>query len=221
MIEAVLFDMDGIMFDTEALSIRMLRKAAEKFGCEKILEVVPRMMGSNAKTVRKICVEHMGDDFPYDTFMRYRQGLVDRSIAENGVPVKPGLRELLGYLDREGYRKAVATSTSRAHAMEYLAKADVLDFFDAVICGDMLEKSKPDPEIYQKAAAAVGAAPENCMALEDSPNGVASASAAGARTVMVPDLIPFGPEQEKQVYACVPALADVIPLLAGLRRENG
>ena len=217
MIEAVLFDMDGLMFDTETLGVRALRETGEKFGCGRIMEVVPRMMGSNAVKSRKICMEHMGADFPFDEFMRYRQKMIDRRIEEQGVPVKPGLRELLAYLKRENFRTAVATSTSRAHAMNYIEKAGILPLFDAIVCGDMLEKSKPDPEIYLKTAGALGKAPENCMALEDSPNGLASAHAAGMTTVMVPDLIPFGKELGKQVDACVSSLSDVIPLLERLR----
>lgn len=221
MIEAVLFDMDGLMFDTEGLSHRALLETGKKFGCEGISEVIPLITGVNAASVKRIFLEHMGTDFPFDEFMRSRQELIDRSIAEHGVPVKPGLRELLAYLEREGYRTAVATSTSRAHAMAYIEQARMLDCFDAFVCGDMLKKSKPDPDIYLKAAGLLGMAPEVCMALEDSPNGVASAYAAGMKTVMVPDRIPFGAEQEKQVYACVPSLSDVIPLLEGLRGGNG
>lgn len=221
MIEAVIFDMDGLMFDTEKLAVRALLETGKKFGYEGISEIVPIVTGVNAERTKKICIERMGENFPYAEFMHYRQNLIDRHIEEHGVPVKPGLKELLAYLKREGYRMAVATSTSRAHAVEYIEKAGVLPFFDTVVCGDMLKKSKPDPDIYLKAAEALGEAPGDCMALEDSPNGVASAYAAGMKTVMVPDLIAFGEEQEKQVYACVPSLFDVIPVLQGLREENG
>lgn len=221
MLKAVLFDMDGLMFDTERLAVRALLETGEKFGYGEISKLVPLITGSSAVKTRQICLETMGEEFPFEEFMRYRQNLIDRHIEANGVPVKPGLRELLAYLRQNGLRTAVVTSTSRAHAVDYIEKAGVLPLFDTVVCGDMLKKSKPAPDIYLMAARALEEEPKRCMALEDSPNGVASAWAAGMKAVMVPDLIPFGAEQEKQVYACVPSLSDVVPLVEKLRGEKG
>jgi beta-phosphoglucomutase-like phosphatase (HAD superfamily) len=97
--------------------------------------------------------------------------------------------------------------------MKHFESAKVTGYFDQIICGDMLEKSKPDPDIYLKAAAALQVAPQDCMAIEDSPNGLTSAYRAGMKTVMVPDLVALNAELEKMLFACVPSLRDVIPLL--------
>ena len=166
--------------------------------------------------MKRMFFERYGDDFPYDAFMRRKAELTDAWIGKNGVPVKPGLMELLRFLKRDGCRTAVATSTSRKHAADYLERTGAAPYFDRAVYGDMVEKSKPDPEIYLKAAAMLGAAPEDCMALEDSPNGIRSAHAAGMRTVMVPDLFEPDAELQRMISACVPTLSDVIGLL---RRE--
>jgi HAD superfamily hydrolase (TIGR01509 family) len=213
MIEAVIFDMDGIMFDTEQLMLRALEQTAREFAYDGAGEIKKEIMGTNARVMRQIFMRRYGPDFPYDRFMAFRQKLVDREIGENGVPLKPGLFELLRYLRKNGYGTAVATSTSREHALEYIRSTGAEPYFRKIICGDMLEKSKPDPEIYCTAAAALNLAPEVCMALEDSPNGIRSAHAAGMAAVMVPDLIPPSPELDRLLFARVETLSDVIGLL--------
>lgn len=220
MIEAVIFDMDGIMFDTEHLMIRELERTAREFGYSGTEKIAEEIMGTNAQAVRRTFLRHYGADFPYDRFMAFRQERIDREIRENGVPLKPGLFELLRYLRENGYGAAVATSTSRKHALEYIRSTGAEPYFQKIICGDMLEKSKPDPEIYLTAAAALGRDPQVCMALEDSPNGIRSAHAAGMAAVMVPDMIPPSPELDRLLFARVETLTDVIGLLEKQKAEK-
>lgn len=213
MIRAVIFDMDGLMFDTERLTSEATEKAGEKFGCRDIMELFPHVMGVNAKTCRNMYLAKYGPEFPYEEFQACRQSLIDGRIRKDGVPVKAGLSELLAYLRREKYAAAVATSTSRLHALEYIRSAGVEPFFDRIVCGDMIERSKPAPDIYLRAAEELKTGPRFCMALEDSPNGLRSARAAGMAAVMVPDLIPPSAELRSLAAAVVPSLSDVIALL--------
>lgn len=213
MTEAVVFDMDGLMFDTERLTVSVVAQVEKELGIPGLLSFGRTLVGVNAAVSKRLCFERYGPDFPYDAFIRRKRERTNALIEKNGVPVKPGLMELLRFLKREGIRAAVATSTSRRYALPYLEKAGTTRYFDAVVCGDMLEKSKPDPDIYFKAAAALGVSPAVCMALEDSPNGIRSAHAAGMRTVMVPDLFEPDAQLKELLFACVPTLSDVIRLL--------
>jgi HAD superfamily hydrolase (TIGR01509 family) len=213
MIEAVVFDMDGILFDTERLTEQSWKQACKRLGCADVSENKAQIMGLNYAHTKIYFANHFGADFPFDAFIETVRELNDDYVAKNGLPVKPGVYKLLEYLKRNGYRVAAATSTQRECVMRYFQQAHITEFFDRIICGDMVEKSKPDPDIYLKAAAALMVDPKHCMALEDSPNGLNSAHRAGMKTVMVPDMIPSSPEFDDILYACVPTLNEVIPLL--------
>lgn len=219
MIEAVVFDMDGILFDTERLTLRLWKKICESEGYPDVTVYGSEFMGMNHVAHRQYFEKRFGKEFPYDAFMALGRKAVLEEIAKNGVPVKPGLFELLGYLKEHRLRIAAATSTQRKTAVGFFESTKIIGYFDAMICGDMVEKSKPDPDIYRKAAAALNAKPEHCMALEDSPNGIRSAYNAGMKTVMVPDLVAPSPELDKLLFACVPALNDVIPLIETENRQ--
>lgn len=219
MIEAVVFDMDGILFDTERLTLRLWKKICDSEGYPDVTVYSSEFMGMNHAAHRQYFERRFGKEFPYDAFMALGRKAVLEEIAKNGVPVKPGLFELLGYLKEHRLRIAAATSTQRKTAVGFFESTKIIGYFDAMICGDMVEKSKPDPDIYRKAAAALNTKPEHCMALEDSPNGIRSAYNAGMKTVMVPDLVAPSPELDKLLFGCVPALNDVIPLIETENRQ--
>ncbi|MBW7571766.1 HAD family hydrolase [Caproiciproducens faecalis] len=213
MIKAVVLDMDGTMFDTERLCAEGWKKAGEVLGCGNVMELIEQAMGVSAAAERELFLTKYGPDFPFDEFRKISADYSKDYIQKNGVPVKEGLTELLDYLKREGYKIAVATSSSRSSTMSHFERTKLTGYFDQIICGDMLEKSKPDPDIYLKAAQALQVSPQECMALEDSPNGIFSAYRAGMKTVMIPDTVPSNPELEKMLFACVPTLHGVIQLL--------
>lgn len=217
MIEALIFDMDGILFDTERLTIGLWKKLCRDMGCADVTLYSGEFMGMNHTAHREYFFRKFGGQFPYDEFMDRGRKAVLAHIEQHGVPVKPGLFELLQYLRERRFRVAAATSTQRKTALGFFESTKIIGYFDSVICGDMVEKSKPDPDIYLKAAAALKVEPANCMALEDSPNGIRSACSAGMKTVMVPDMVEPRPELSRLLFACVPALNDVIPIL---EREN-
>lgn len=218
MIEAIVFDMDGILFDTERLTISQWGKVCKAMGCPDVTRYSSEFMGLNRVAHRQYCAQKFGEQFPYDESLNRARKAVAEYIAQNGVPVKPGLFELLDYLKERRLPVAAATSTQRSTVLNFFESAGILGYFHEIICGDMVEHSKPDPEIYLKATAALKKQPENCIALEDSPNGIRSAYNAGMKTVMVPDMVAPSPELDGMLFACVPALNHVIPLIEA---ENG
>lgn len=221
MIRAVIFDMDGLMFDTERLCKEATEQAGEELGYSGIGSVARDMIGRNEKECTKLYTRYFGSNFSRERFYARRQEIIDAAIQKEGVPVKPGLPELLDALKREKLLLAVATSTSQRHALPYLEQTGAARYFDRMVFGDMLEKSKPAPDIYLKAAAELGIPPTDCVALEDSPLGIRSAHDAGMKTVMVPDLVEPDEELKKIVDFCVPSLYEVIQLIRDERKESG
>ena len=186
--KAVIFDMDGLMFDTERVFIGAWDYAGEKMGFGKAGYMCLRTLGMNTPACEQAWRDEFGADVDVKALWDYSREYLEDYYSKYAVSVKPGLYDLLTYLKCKGYRLAVASSTKREKVEKYLTSANVRQYFDAVICGDMVEKSKPEPDIYLKAAAALGVSPEECCALEDSRNGLLSAYAAGMQAIMVPDL---------------------------------
>ncbi|MBQ8011993.1 MAG: HAD family phosphatase [Oscillospiraceae bacterium] len=213
MIRGVIFDMDGLMLDTEKLLAKYWMQAAREAGFPMELEHVLGIRSLASVFAKPKLQGIFGEDFDYESIRARRRELTAKHLAEHGVETKKGLHELLGYLKASGRKIAVATATDRERTDASLTQAGVHGCFDAFVCGDMVQKGKPDPEIYLTACRELGLAPEECMALEDSPNGIRSAYAAGCMAVMVPDL--SEPEEEllPLLTACVPDLSKVITLL--------
>lgn len=213
--EAVIFDMDGLMFDSERMIMRAWEQVGGEMGYERFGENIFCTLGMNRAGRRAYFLGKYGEDFPFDEFQeRYRAHTL-REMEENGIPVKPGLYELLAYLKERGMRMAVATSSSRQYALEKLREADVDGYFDAVICGDMVTHSKPDPEIYLLACRRLFVSPQNALVLEDSENGIRSALAAGIGVVWIPDLVRRLPGLEDRLAAKAENLKEVIALFEG------
>jgi len=219
-IKAVVLDMDGTMLDTERLSAEGWKKAGEMLGCGNVMEILEKAMGLTAAAEEKLFLNQYGFDFPFQEFRKISAEYSREYIKKNGVPVKEGLFELLEYLKQKNYKIAVATSSSRSTTLRHFESINITGYFDQIICGDMLEKSKPDPDIYLKACLTLQIPPEECMALEDSPNGILSAYRAGMKTVMIPDRVAPSPELEKMLTACVPTLKAVIQVLENKMNEN-
>ena len=213
MIEAVLFDLDGLMFDTERMYQKAWLQAGRQMGAPMEPEIVDRLRGRNREGCARVCREAFGEDFDFDAMRTACRALMARWIEEDGLPVKPGLYELLAELERRGIPAVLATSTTRDSAWSHLQRAKVDRYFLGAVCGDEVSHSKPDPEVFLKAAALAGKDPARCMVLEDSPAGVRAGAAAGCFTVMVPDLTAPDEELKKLADEILPGLRDVIPLL--------
>lgn len=185
---AFIFDMDGLMFDTERVFVSAWDYAGEKMGLGKTGYMVLKTLGMNTAGCNQTWRDEFGEDVDLDALWRYSREFLEDYYSRYTVTVKKGLYDLLTYLRRKGYKLAVASSTNRQKVEQHLNSAHVRQYFDAVVTGDMVENSKPAPDIYLKAAAALGEKPEECYALEDSRNGLLSAHAAGCKPIMVPDL---------------------------------
>jgi HAD superfamily hydrolase (TIGR01509 family) len=213
MIQAVIFDMDGVLFDTERLGLAQQLRACREVGFPVTEELIMRTMGSSMAAGREILLNALGKDFPYEKMIERWTELMYGDMALNGIPQKPGIQELLGVLKEKGIKTAVATSNNRSIVENYMKMAGMENSFDEVVCGDSIQKSKPAPDIYLAAAEKLGTDPLSCMGVEDSVNGVKSVRAAGMVCVMVPDMIPFTKALSPYVDYCVPTLKDIIPLL--------
>jgi HAD superfamily hydrolase (TIGR01509 family) len=211
-IEAVVFDMDGLLIDSEGLVRAALIQAAANLGFEMPIALCASMIGlPDADGVRKI-IEHFGPDFPLDRYRAEERRQIDLLLAE-GIALKAGVLEILDHLDRRSIPRAVATSSSRRSAREHLTHNGVHGRFTAIVAREDVERHKPNPDPFLKAAALLGVAPEHCLALEDSHNGVRAAHAAGMMTVMVPDLLEPTDEMHAKCVAIAESLHHVIALI--------
>jgi HAD superfamily hydrolase (TIGR01509 family) len=185
---AVIFDMDGLLFDTEALWQAALLAAAAAAGRAIPDAVYDGCIGVRRSQCGPLFRAHLGQDFRFEDFHADWTRQFWR-IAEDGPALKPGVTALLETLDRLALPRAIATSSSRPTAQRHLAAHGLTDRFHALVCRGDYDNGKPAPDPFQKAAEALGVQPRSCLALEDSHLGVRSASAAGMMTVMVPDLL--------------------------------
>lgn len=207
---AVVFDMDGVIFDSERLVLECWSEIADRRGIENIEEAMRECLGVNAVQTKEIMLRRYGREFPYDAFRKEASALFHERYDGGRLPLKKGVRELLSYLKDRGIKIALASSTREKIVRQELSDAGILDYFEQVICGDMVERSKPAPDIYLKACEALGVTPAEAYAVEDSYNGIRSANAAGLLAIMVPDLSEPTPEMERLAVRILPDLAEVV-----------
>lgn len=212
-IKGIIFDMDGLMLDTEKLLTRFWIKAAGEYGFGMKMEHVLGIRSLAAKYAIPKLQSIFGEDFDYRAIRSRRIELMNDYIKENGIEKKKGLDELLEFLKGK-FSISVATATDYERTEMYLKKVGVFDYFDKIICGPMVENGKPAPDIYLKAAEELGLPPEECVALEDSPNGILSAYRAGCKPIMVPDLSQPDEETASMLYAKADSLSEVIDILS-------
>ena len=199
-LRAAIFDMDGLLFDTENLYLTYSKAAKDEMGFSIPEELHVETIGRTVEDTRRIFLEHLGQNFPLDTFLDKTKELVNEHVARYGIPVKPGAVELLKELRRHGVIILLASSSPVSTIEENLSAANMRSFFDLIVSGDEVEHGKPAPDIFLLAAERGGVAPEECLVFEDSNNGVLAGCAAGMRTVMVPDVKPPTPEVKGRVY---------------------
>ena len=210
---AFIFDMDGVIFDSERAEFNEWKLMSEKYGFPNLEEPYVKCIGSNAPTTRQIFLDYYGADFPYDAYCEEKRQNFHAKYDHGRLPLKPGVRELLESLKGKGFRIAIASSTRTQTVREEIGDAGLLDYFDEIIGGDMAERSKPAPDIFLKAAEALGAAPESCCVIEDSHNGIRAASAAGMFPVMVPDMLPPDEIMREKAGLILDSLNDIRELM--------
>ncbi len=208
-VHAVIFDMDGVIFDSERLYVDCCSEAAEGLGMEGIVETTLRCIGVRADVTDQILLDAYGDRALIDRFQEAARALFLEKYRAGLLAVKPGVRELLAYLKRRG--AGLAASSTRTDIVEKeLADAGLLPFFDRVVGGDQVSRSKPHPDIFLRAAEALGEQAEHCLVIEDSFNGVRAGRAAGMQVIMVPDLLQPDGEMRSLAGAVEPSLLRVL-----------
>lgn len=208
--KAVLFDMDGIIIDSEQAVIDCWKITADKYGIPDIEVFCKKVLGVNSENTRKVFNKMYEGRFSYDDFKPEMRELFVTRFDAGQVPVKPGARELLTYLKDNGIKTALCSSTSEEAVKREMKSVGLYDFFDVYVCGDQVTRSKPDPEIWLKGLSKLGVEACDAAGIEDSYNGVRSSHAAGLYTFMVPDLIAPDDEMRSLADEILPSLNDVL-----------
>jgi HAD superfamily hydrolase (TIGR01509 family) len=211
---AVLFDMDGLMFDTERLMWRAWRRALADFGYQASEEVFVASIGATVESTNQLLVAAYGPDFLLEATNRRTDEYARQEVEARGAPLKPGLLALLDYLEAREIPKAVASSSGRATIDRLLAAAGLAQRFAAIAAGDQVAQGKPAPNIFLLAAQRLGVEPARCLVLEDSERGAQAARAAGMAVIIVPDIKPPAAEIAPLAAAVLPDLQAVQVWLA-------
>lgn len=211
-IKAVLFDLDGTLTDTEKFYQKAWPETLAHFGYE-MSEEKPLMLRSLG---RPFAIEQFkewyGPEFDYWAVREYRKKMVEDILRQQGIPLKPGAKETLAWLREHNIFISLVTANDKERAERYLKKLGLYDYFNAVVCADMVEMGKPAPDIYAFACKELKIAPENTIAVEDSPNGCMSAYKAGCNVIMIPDLTEPDEQLSKILYKRLDCLKDICSL---------
>ncbi len=205
--------MDGLMFDTETLTYELQKPILKEWGVDYTLDWYKQTIGKRSEDIVQMFKELCGDEFDFEAFRVQCRKAYQKYTDEFGVPIKDGLFELLDFLKSKGIKTALCTSTTESSATRTLRISGTLPYFDELVCAEDVERGKPYPDPFLKAAEKLGLNPGECMALEDSINGIKSAYTAGMITVMIPDLIEPTEEIKPMCYRIVPSLNEVIQLI--------
>lgn len=212
-ISGVLFDMDGLVLDSEALYTRFWREAAHLLGFPMTAEQSLGMRSLGQKLGQPYLESLFGPEVDYLQLRAKRIELMDAYVEEHGIAPKPGIYELMDYLNAHQIPAAITSSSPMEYIRRHLEAADLLHRFQALCSGHDIPNGKPAPDIYLLGAKKLGLDPKNCLALEDSPTGIRSAYAAGCLPVMIPDLDQPGEETQTLLYAKADSLSDIICLI--------
>lgn len=220
--KAVIFDMDGVLFDTERLCRETWNQIGKEQKLENIDDVLTECTGLNKQDTILVMKKVYGEEFDAVGFMETCSQINVRKMKEEGIPIKKGAQEILEYLKSENYKIGLASSSRKFRILENLESSGLKDYFQIVVGGDMIEHSKPKPDIYLLACKELDVNPAETFAIEDSPNGIRSAYHAGMKVIMVPDLLEPTKEILSMTVVCKKDLMEVTEYLKGLSdiREN-
>lgn len=222
-ISLVIFDMDGTIFDTERLGLQCWVEAFKTMNIPVPEKALFNKIGLNSKDSKKLMKEESGIDFDYDEVKKVKRIIIKKHIAQQGTPIKEGFGELVQYLKQHNIKMALATSRSREMTDYYMQNAgqNFANQFDCFITGDMIEKGKPNPDIFLHAASQLGISPQNSLVVEDSPNGIKAAYAANMKSIMIPDLVEPTDDIKQMAYTVKKNLKDVISVVSKINYQNG
>ena len=211
--QGVLFDMDGLMIDTESIALAAFSKAMQEYGYTAPETAFADLIGLDNKRAETVLRRKFGDGFPFKTIYQKMVHYEHKHIREHGIALKPGIEELLMFLERHSIKKGVGTSTAKKDAIKRLTNTGLKKFFEVVVGGDEVDKGKPEPEIYLKVAACLDVRPDRCFVLEDSEPGVRSAFNGGMMPIMIPDLKPPSAATKELIHRIFPNHFAVIEFL--------
>ncbi len=218
MIQAVLFDMDGTIFDTERLVTRAWGILLDRgVISQEFFQRTPSFRGKSRACVHEELRQIYGNDAPIGEWFDARHRVIEEIIRQEGVPLKAGVPQIFEDIRAMNIPMALATSTSEASVGKYMQRTGYGVYFDRIITGNRVTKGKPAPDIFLLAAKELGVAPADCLVIEDSPNGIRAGHAAGMKVIMVPDLDPINEELEKLVWHCCETLSEIPRLI---EKEN-
>ena len=218
MIKAAVFDMDGVLIDTEKHYNAAWCEAARSAGFDFTREHALLLRSLDPRLASELIKEIFGERFDYFAIREVRRRLVAQRLEQYGLEKKPGIDEILSYLHEKGIKTAVATATPIALTYQHLEKIGVKDQFDKIVSAKQVPNGKPAPDVYLYACEQIGENPGDCIAVEDSPNGIKSAYAAGCKPVMVPDLTQPDEELMPMLYGVAKTLADIRKII---EKETG
>lgn len=197
MIKTVIFDLDGVIFDSEQVVRQGWQYAAQNLQLSGVDELFLQCVGTNHVHTEQVLQRQFGPQFSYEEFRKYTRKFFYEYTSIHGLPVKKGVRELLAYLKEQQYTIGLASSSTLQYILNGLRQAELIDYFQVIVSGENLQRSKPEPDIYLMACEKLGVHPAEAYAIEDSYNGIRSASRAGMRPIMVPDLLPVTDEMRQ------------------------
>mgnify|MGYP000980750892 FL=1 len=212
--KAVVFDMDGVIFDSERAVMQCWKEVASRHNIPDIEKAILACTGTTMVRTREIMLNLYGADFPYDEYASESSVIFHSRYDGGRLPVKPGVKELLSFLKEHGKKIALASSTRQQVVTDELRDAGIIGYFDRIICGDMVSRSKPAPDIFLKACEELNVSPSDSYAIEDSYNGIRAAHAGGLHPIMVPDLLPADEEMQSLAEIVLPNLTSVMEYLA-------
>lgn len=213
MIKGAIFDMDGVLINSEILYQRFWIEALSFFGYNATENHILSLRSLTGKNAEKKLKSFFGEELNYQKVKEKRIELMDNYISKNGVEAKPGGDFILQYLKEKGIKLALATSSPFERAKEHLSLVGLYKYFDEFVFGSMVKNSKPQPDIYLLAAKKLNFLPEECIAVEDSPNGAIAGINAGCKTVFIPDLTPCPEELKNRIFALCSNLREIKDIL--------
>lgn len=207
-IDSVIFDMDGVLFDTERLYLEVWTRVCEKYGYKMTKEIYCKVIATGRENVKRVFKQEFGMDIPIEEMYKEKDEALAKEI-EKKIPLKEGAYELLTYLKEKNYRMALATSAKRERMEKQLRQAKIKHFFDEIVCKDDVKETKPNPEIFLKAADKLNVKPKRCIVIEDSSSGVKAAYNGNMKVVHVVDLKEADDDIKKLCYKSFNSLVEV------------
>lgn len=217
-IKSVIFDMDGVIFDTEKVYLDVWSNVFENYGYKMTKEIYSSVLGTGRENVKKVFLQQFGNELPIEVMYKEKDENLAKAI-DAGVPLKDGAVEILIYLKKNNYKIALATSATKERALKQLREANIESFFDVIVCRDEVKETKPNPEIFLKVAEKLMRTPEECIVIEDSKAGIIAARKAGMIGIHIVDLKEADEEILSQCYKSFNNLNEIRSELINIKKR--